>query len=398
MSERRILYITSRWPGVPVSGTQQRLSHIGRLLQRLGTVRLVVVGHSADAARWRARTEEQFDVASFIAVKPSRPAGAIGRLRHEFDPRYLQTAPMTVDALDRRVVIDLVHEHDVVWVHGIPTANVLDIYRWPRSVIDIDDIPSQVYRSTAGVGESLIRRLLNLRMSSIWRRREATLAERFAVVLVCSDDDRRYLGLPRVKVLPNGFERVAPIESEPATPPRIGYIGTLTYSLNVDGVQWFCRDVWPMIRRNLPDVRLRLIGEGSEMAREWGDGVEPLGRLDEVGPEMATWSATIIPVRAGAGTRIKLAEAFARRCPVVATALGAYGYDVHDGEEVFIADEPERFASRCLDLIRLPERARGMADRAHHRFLQSWTWESYATVVEDAVRAAVQSGGGPVLT
>jgi len=49
MSDRRILYITSRWPGVSASGTQQRLSQIGRLLQRLRAVRLVVVGPVADA-------------------------------------------------------------------------------------------------------------------------------------------------------------------------------------------------------------------------------------------------------------------------------------------------------------------------------------------------------------
>ena len=127
------------------------------------------------------------------------------------------------------------------------------------------------------------------------------------------------------------------------------------------------------------------------MAREWGDGVEPLGRLDEVGPEIATWSATIIPVRAGAGTRIKLAEAFAGRYPVVATTLGAYGYDVHDGDELFIANEPAQFASRCVELIRFPERARVMADRAHRRFLQSWTWESYARIVEDVITAAMHS-------
>lgn len=88
--------------------------------------------------------------------------------------------------------------------------------------------------------------------------------------------------------------------------------------------------------------------------------------------------------------RIKLAEAFARRCPAVATTLGAYGYDVHDGEELFIADDPARFASHCVELIRFPERAPNM-DRAHGRFLRSLTWEFYAPIVEDVVNVAMQS-------
>ena len=389
----RILYITSHWPGAAAYGTQQRLLQIGRHLQRIGRVRLLVVDHFGQSRRWREPTERQFEIAGVVPVRPANSGGLFGRLRHTLDLRYLPIVPVTVDCEDRQAVLRLSHEHDVVWVHDLNTANSLGIDHWPRSVIDLDDVPSRVYRSMAGMHTTVVQRLVDLRMSTVWRRREAKLADRFATILVCSDDDKRYLGLPRVRVLPNGFERVHAAEPQPVEPPRVGYIGTLKYWLNVDGVQWFCREVWPLIKQSLPTARLRLIGEATDMARSWGVDVEPLGRVDDAGPEIATWAAMIVPVRAGGGTRIKVLEAFARRCPAVATTLGAFGYGLRDGEELFVCDEPAIFASRCIELVRSPERARAMAARAHRRFLQSWTWDSYSAIVEGAVTEAARFDG-----
>src|SRR5207248_2505937 len=96
------------------------------------------------------------------------------------------------------------------------------------------------------------------------------------------------------------------------------------------------------------------------------------GPSRERGEGIATWSIMIVPIRVGGGTRIKVLEAFARRCPVVATSLGAFGYELHDGDELFLADDPKLFASRCIELIQSPELGEAIADRAHRRFLRRW--------------------------
>jgi hypothetical protein len=96
-----------------------------------------------------------------------------------------------------------------------------------------------------------------------------------------------------------------------------------------------------------------------------------------VSDEIASWSAMIVPIRFGGGTRVKIAEAFARRCPVVTTAVGAFGYDVHDGKEVLLADRPEDFASACVRLLRNPQLGEALSETAHKRFLQEWTWDSF---------------------
>jgi len=390
MSVYKILYIVSHWPGAPAYGAQQRVSDIGRLLKKVGNVTLVVVNGDDDGEPWREKTEAEFSLAQVLTVKPASSRGLLARLRHELDPGYLDTVPIAMDLNERQAVRDLMNEHDVVWVHSIKTANLFGIYRWPHSVIDIDDLPSRFYQSSALVDVSFGRRILNRRMSMIWRRREQRLAERFNVLMVCSEDDRRYLSIDSVRVLPNGFNHVSNVKRHPIQPPRIGFIGTFKWDPNAEGVRWFCAKVWPLIKEQLPEARLRIVGEGGEVAAQWGRDVEGIGRVDDAGAEIATWSAMVVPVRVGGGTRIKIIEAFARKCPVVSTSLGAYGYDLKNGEEAFLVDQPDVFASHCVELVKFPQLAEAMATRAYLRFLRCWTWDSYLSTVRNAVELAAQ--------
>jgi glycosyltransferase involved in cell wall biosynthesis len=206
-------------------------------------------------------------------------------------------------------------------------------------------------------------------------------------------------GGDRIYVIPNGFDRPQsdpqPIPS--TDPPRIGFIGLCTYAPNADGVRWFLDECWPIIRQELPGVRFRLAGKGSkDLVRSSDQAVDALGWLAEPALEIASWSAMAIPLRFGGGTRIKIADAFSRKCPVVSTRLGAFGYEVEDGRQVRLADSPEDFARVCVQLILDRSEAAAMAERAWKEFLEKWTWDAIAPKVwaaaEDCLR---RSAGSP---
>jgi len=94
----------------------------------------------------------------------------------------------------------------------------------------------------------------------------------------------------------------------------------------------------------------------------------------------------------GAGTRVKVADGFSRKCPIVSTHLGAFGYDVRSGRELLLADKPDDFATACVSLIRDPTGASAMADRAYAAFLQNWTWDAIAPRVWAAAEDALRLG------
>ena len=225
------------------------------------------------------------------------------------------------------------------------------------------------------------------------------------MITVCSDADQAYLRASGcrapIHVVPNGFRRP---DTDPArcaaNPPRIGFVGPFAHFPNLDGIRWFARECWPRIKSSCPDARLRIVGKGSDGdLKPIGPDIDGLGWVANVAEEIATWSVMIIPLNMGAGTRVKLAQAFSLKCPVVSTSVGAYGYDLRDGVQLALADSPEAFAGSCIRMVRHPEEANEMANRAWRQFLEKWTWEAISprvwAAVETCLRLNSASGKSP---
>jgi glycosyltransferase involved in cell wall biosynthesis len=387
----KILFVTSHWPLAAAYGAQQRVLNIARLLRRFGDVSFVIVPTEVEDEETVCRTKREFEVRRIIRPVPSAPVRNFRRLpqrlRHEFDPTYMATDPYVASELDRANLQELIHQHDVVWVHTIRTAHWFRIYRWPHSVLDVDDLPSRQLQSSAQLWGDSRKRLLDLRRSWIWRRRERMFPKRFDVLTVCSEDDRRYIGgAEQIYVIPNGAHRMEARRRAFSEVPRIGLIGNCTYAPNEDGLKWFIRDVWPMVKREFPCAQLRLVGRGSEgHLTKLGPDITGLGWVEDPEDEIASWSAMIVPIKVGSGTRVKVADGFARRCPVVATTIGAFGYDVEKGRELLLADRAADFASACILLMRDPELGEAISERAHKRFLERWRWDSFEGTVGTVV-------------
>jgi glycosyltransferase involved in cell wall biosynthesis len=135
-----------------------------------------------------------------------------------------------------------------------------------------------------------------------------------------------------------------------------------------------------------------LIGSGSETFSHLGSDIQGLGWVADPGPEIATWAAMVVPIRMGGGTRIKIAEGFARQCPVVSTSLGAYGYDVTDNEELLLADSAGAFAAACIALLKSSDLRKRLTEKAFVKFRERWTWEAVASRVEAAVHDCLEKG------
>lgn len=375
----RILYLASCWPHDRAFGGQLRTLHIGRALQKIGEVTLAVVSSDVADEEIVRKTAAEFRLEPPVRVNLVPNRGLSQRFRWAFDTRFLNVHGCTANSFDRTRLLNRFDDFDLIWVSNSRTPNILNQWRWPRSVLDLDDVPSTYERTVWKNGAGLKQKLKAGIQMSLLRRRERALKQRFDVLAVCSDADREYLGSGHhVHVIPNGFERPAhnPVH-RPASPPLIGFIGLFSYLPNLDGVRWFVQDCWPRIKREVPDARLRLAGKDTDgPLKPDAPDIDALGWVADPTHEIASWSAMIIPVRHGAGTRIKIADAFSRKCPVVATRLGAYGYDVQHGRELLLADHPAQFAAACVSLIKDPASSAAMAERAFAAFLKNWTWDA----------------------
>jgi polysaccharide biosynthesis protein PslH len=391
----QILLLTSHCPFAPSYGTQLRLLNIARLLSHLGTVSFVITDNYERELDANISNFE-FEVKLIARLTRSPRRRLPDWVRHELAADCITTEAFEVCDADRQTMKHLMAKADLCWIHGLQTANMFGIYHWPQSILDIDDIPSRFFASRAENASIISDKLMDYRRTMLWWRRERILNKRFSVITTVSEQDRRYLGGSSDNtVVPNGFNPPVTDHSKiTSDPQRIGFIGNLNWFPNRDGVDWFISDVWPLIKLESSTVRLRLVGEGSNgPIMGTGPDIDGLGWVEDPSREIDSWSAMIVPVRCGAGTRVKIVEAFSKKCPVVSTARGAFGYEVQNGEEILLADDPKGFSSACLLVLRDKKLATKLRENAWSKFLAKWSWESIGPSVYDTVARCLQKGG-----
>ena len=212
-----------------------------------------------------------------------------------------------------------------------------------------------------------------------WTRSyERDLARRVAGIWAVSDEEAdwfRDAGARHVWVIPNGVDVPGPV-GLPSVDPVLLFVGSLHSVFNRDGVGWFLSRCWPTIRATVPGARLLLVGRGSE---DFGaDGVDALGFVDELDGLYAGTTAAVVPLRMGAGTRLKVPEAMAHGRPVVSTPVGVEGLAVGEGDGVVMAAEPDAIIAACVDVLTHPARAARLGAAGRESAKARFEWAAIA--------------------
>ena len=148
---------------------------------------------------------------------------------------------------------------------------------------------------------------------------------------------------------------------------------------NIDAVQYFVADILPLIRKKKPDCTVAIVGRKPQdnilALAKYDPGIIVTGTVPDVRPYFWGSSISIVPLRIGGGTRLKIYEAMAARSPVVSTTVGAEGLPISSGETCSLADDPQDFADRCLELLADENRRKRMAQAAWELVSSSFSWE-----------------------
>jgi glycosyltransferase involved in cell wall biosynthesis len=110
------------------------------------------------------------------------------------------------------------------------------------------------------------------------------------------------------------------------------------------------------------------------------------GTVPDVRPYIWDAGVSIVPLRIGGGTRLKIYEAMAAGTPVVSTPVGAEGLDVTDGLNISLAADPESFAARCLALLDDQDRARAQASAALDLVTSRFSWDQVGRAFENILK------------
>jgi glycosyltransferase involved in cell wall biosynthesis len=171
-------------------------------------------------------------------------------------------------------------------------------------------------------------------------------------------------GIPRLVHVPNIVVSL-PRATRPRKPALL-FIGGFLHQPNVDGVHWFAREVFPLVRSRIPDATFTVVGSHPPpdiLALRETPGIDVVGFVADTRPWLDDAAVSVAPLRYGGGMKGKVTEALSGALPVVTTSFGAQGLDAVSGVHLHVADTPEAFADAVTACLGDPDEAARMGRR-----------------------------------
>src|SRR5262245_54057848 len=264
------------------------------------------------------------------------------------------------------------------------------------------NVESVLWKRQAECQANPIKRIVFKLEAAKMLRYERAAVGRFDHVIAVSEGDRDRMGAmtdpSRISVAPTGVDlaQFRTAAGERATEPLVMFVGSMDWEANIDGVTYFCREIWPQVKRATPEARLRIVGRNPDrrVKRLASDDIEVTGRVPSVIEHLRQAAVFVAPLRIGGGTRLKIYEAMAMRKAIVSTTIGAEGLDVNHGRDILLADDPRVFADHVIDLLRDRSR-RMMIEAAAGEQATKYDWSVVTDQFEDALARAAAAVAAP---
>ncbi len=390
---QRVLWVTPVPPSFDGAGGHLRQAHLLAALAAQADVSVLVSGEIADQ-----RINQTTRSVTELAVREddwSAKARPLRRLRDLWlatgsaQPREVAAFGPVRRAMTAHVTS---FDGDVVIVEYAGLAGLVSrVPRRPgqRWILTLHNVASVMAAQEAAVASGRRQRWLYRRDTAKARRWEQKAVVGYDRLIVVSNEDRQAMGSPpSTTVIPNGVDGRRFSPTPLSKTPVVVFTGALYTGPNVDGVRWFCSEVLPLVRAQVPDVTVLVVGARPPAAvRELSavTGVRVEADVASTVPWLGAARVAVVPLRVGSGTRLKALEALAAGRPVVGTTIGLAGLDLVDGRHALVADDPASFAAAVVRLLRDDDLADHLVVEGRRLVEDRYGWAGIADCFVDVV-------------
>jgi polysaccharide biosynthesis protein PslH len=386
------------------TGGRIRSYHILRHLARCHELTLLSYYSGLPDPAYERALVEQFPGA--ITMCSGVPDGSLLARSLDYLMRWPTRMPYAVSKFTTAKVRDRV---EACLAQGLFDVAVCDFLsaslNFPRfsgtpMVLFQHNIESELWKRIAQTEGNMVNRVVYKLEAARMLRYEREAIGRFQHVIAVSERDREQMkqmsGSTPISIVPTGvdLQQYQAAKGSSAQGTLVVFPGTMDFEPNIDAVTYFCQEIWPSIKVRVPSARLRIVGRSPHIRvrRLASDSVEVTGRVPSIIDHLREAAVIVVPLRIGAGTRLKIYEAMAMGKAVVSTRIGAEGLEVQDGCDLLLADDPATFSERVVQLLTDLEFRLRLETAAAQR-VAPYDWSVIAMRFADVLEQVTQSLG-----
>ncbi len=378
----KICILTPRFPYPQYGGDVLRINEIARYLKSKGHT-LVLVSLSDDATPDLETAEKLYDKVYFVRRKKLQ--SYLNALLFFVQRKPMQCgyyASADYEKLLRQVIAD--EQPDLYISHLLRMAPYLERLGLQRhSIIEMTDALSRTYAMSLNAKKGGLLKFVYHFEQRLMAQYEQYVIRTFPKTVLVSESDEAFLrergceDATSLYTYTNGVHCVDKI-SEDYDATRISFVGNMRTLQNQDAVLYFVHDIYPKIKKVLPDVKFHIVGSLPPPSIQTlvSDDIFVTGFVDDIEAEIQKSALIVAPVRVAAGIQNKVLQAMACGVPVVLSDLLCPAIpQLQDGVNCAVAHTEEDFSAACIKLLQDKQYRNDMAKCGYDMVIRHYSWD-----------------------
>ncbi|RYZ45040.1 MAG: glycosyltransferase, partial [Sphingobacteriales bacterium] len=330
----KLLFTANRFPYPPYRGDKLKIFHLARRLSVKHELHLVTFLQDESDLQYLPELRKIFSEIHLVRLtKAQSYINSLFAVLHKepFQVRYFHSAAM------KEKIAELLsaNRYDAVHVQHLRMAQYLADYKNIPRILDLPDAYSLYWKRRIESTNGLLKAFTRLEQKRVFDY-EQILGD-YNLALVCSREDKAYLERERhiknVELLPNGVDLDTFVSEQHHynIDKTILFTGNMDYAPNVDAVIYFVSEIFPLIKKQVPDAVFVIAGQRpvKKVLDLAAPDVQVTGFVKDLSAMYASASIVVAPLRFGAGTQNKVLEAMAMGVPVVSRNIGFNGLNIN---------------------------------------------------------------------
>lgn len=287
---------------------------------------------------------------------------------------------------------------DLVICDAIHRALNLPLNSKAKTILYEHNIESTIIKRYADTEKNIVKKIFALIEYRKFRKLEQKIWARFDCCIACSALDKKLMQEKskdiNAVVVNNGVESsYFNPDSYRIDKDTLVYSGQIGWHPNEDAVIYFVKNIYPLIKKEKPSVKFLIVGDKpSERIKDLSKSDKSIivtGFVQDVREYIGKANVFIVPLRIGAGTRIKILEALSMKKIIVTTSIGCEGLEVEDNRHLLIRDEPKDFSKAVLDILENKPDYQNLGEDGRKLIQEKYDWNVVFNSL-DEVLAGIQ--------
>ena len=274
---------------------------------------------------------------------------------------------------------------DLVFVYSSSMAQyVMDVDM--KRIIDFVDCDSSKWKQYSQFTNFPVS-LIYAREYKLLKEYEEEISGRFDHAIVVTEEEKKEFTHRNIfTVMPNGVDLEYFKPSIQKHKKRVVFTGAMDYFANIDGVIYFSREIFPLIKKDISDVEFYIVGSRPTQvvkALEKEKGIFVTGFVEDIREYMTTAAVCVVPLRIARGIQNKILEAMACGLPVVTTRKALSGINASSGNDILVSDHPEDFAKKIVMLLNNDSERAKIGANARKYVEKNHNWQNCLAGIEE---------------